>query len=168
MANSSVYQLSVLPKHRTSHKQSKAGCKHTRSALYQLWNRRCLFLFPNLFILLFIRSRFQTLPRQTATEEIEKDMTERFEVVPPRLLSPEMRVDRHVPRGPAEGFTFAVGNVLFGFGIAVLLGHTEIDDVYRVGAFGAGATDEEVVGFDVAVNEILFVDRLNARQLPLV
>lgn len=34
-----------------------------------------------------------------------------------------------------------------------------------VGSFRAGTTNEEVVGFDISVDEILLVDGLDARQL---
>jgi hypothetical protein len=37
--------------------------------------------------------------------------------------------------------------------------------VHDVAILGAGAADEEVVGLDVAVDEVLFVDRLDSREL---
>jgi len=52
--------------------------------------------------------------------------------------------------------------VLLGLWVTVLLGHAEIDDVDDVCCFGAGSADEKVVGLDVAVYEVLFVDCLDA------
>ena len=40
-----------------------------------------------------------------------------------------MSVDAHVPRRSAQTLSFPVGDVLFRLGVAVLLGHTEIDDM---------------------------------------
>jgi hypothetical protein len=51
--------------------------------------------------------------------------------------------------------------MLFSFGISILLGHTEIHHVNDIGSLRCGTANEEVVGFDVAVDEVLFVDRLN-------
>lgn len=75
-----------------------------------------------------------------------------------------MCVDTHVPSGSRQGFALTVGNVLLGLGVTVLLGHTEIDDVNDVGCLGRWAADEEVVGLDVAVDEVLLVDCLHARE----
>lgn len=55
--------------------------------------------------------------------------------------------------------------MLLGFGIPVLLGHTEIDDVDHIGGLRARATDEEVVGLDITVDEVLLVNGLDAREL---
>ena len=63
-----------------------------------------------------------------------------------------MRVDTHVTRSSRERLAFPVGDVLLRLGVAVLLGHAEVDNVDNVGALGAGAADEEVVGLDVAMN----------------
>ena len=58
--------------------------------------------------------------------------------------------------------------MLFGLGIAILLGHAEVDDVDDIGGFGAGAADEEVVGFDVSINEVFLVNGLDAGKLHRV
>lgn len=55
--------------------------------------------------------------------------------------------------------------MLFRFGIAVLLGHAEINDVNHIGSFRVWSTDQEVIGFNVSVDQVLFVDRLDAREL---
>jgi hypothetical protein len=76
-----------------------------------------------------------------------------------------MGVDTHVARRSGKRLTFPVRNVLLRLGIAVLLGHAEVDDVDDVSALGAGAANKEVVGLDVAVDEVLLVDGLDTRQL---
>jgi hypothetical protein len=72
-----------------------------------------------------------------------------------------MGVDTHVTSGTGERLAFPVGNVLLGLRVTVLLCHTKVDDVDDIGALRARAADEEVVGLDVAVDEVLLVDGLN-------
>lgn len=76
-----------------------------------------------------------------------------------------MRVDGHVACGSTEGFSFSVGDVDFCFGVSVLFCHAKVDNVDEVGVFTAGSTDKEVVGFDVAVYEVLFMYCLDSRNL---
>lgn len=76
-----------------------------------------------------------------------------------------MCVDTHITSGTRQRLALTVGNVLLGLGIAVLLGHTKVDDMDDVGSLGGRATNEEVVGLDVAVDKVLLVDCLHARKL---
>lgn len=89
-----------------------------------------------------------------------------------------MRVDGHVTGRSAQALSLTVGNVLFTFisadpsaysrlGIAVLFGHTKVDDMDGVSALGAWATDEEIVWLDISVDQVLFVNSLHPRQLLL-
>ena len=57
--------------------------------------------------------------------------------------------------------------MLLGFGIPILLGHSEVDDVDNIGGLGVRATDEEVIGLYVTVDQILLVDCLNSRELRM-
>jgi hypothetical protein len=82
-----------------------------------------------------------------------------------KLTSAQVHVDRHVPSGSAQALALAVRDVLLGLGVAVLLGHAKVDGVYHVGRLGARSADEKVVGLDVAVDEVLLVDRLDASDL---
>ena len=94
--------------------------------------------------------------------------------------SSQVSVDRHVTSCSAKTLSLSVRNVLFTAGsencdtreppcsrfrVSVLLGHAEVDDVDRVGAFGARSSDQKVVWLDVTVDEILLVNRLYPRQL---
>ena len=47
---------------------------------------RCALGITNLLISLFQRVRFETLPWQTSSQEVEEHMTQRLEVVSPTLL----------------------------------------------------------------------------------
>jgi hypothetical protein len=55
--------------------------------------------------------------------------------------------------------------VLFGLRVAVLFGHAKVHDVNDVGRFGIRPSDQEVIRFDVAVDQVLLVDRLDAGKL---
>ena len=55
--------------------------------------------------------------------------------------------------------------MLFCLGVSVLFCHAKIYDVDDIGHFGARTADEEIVWFDVAVDQVLLVNSLHARQL---
>jgi hypothetical protein len=92
-----------------------------------------------------------------------------------------MGVDAHVPSRPAQTLSFAIGDVLSGLWVTVLLGHPEIDYAkpkiniaiakfqYRLLDGGSilcpRCADQEVIGLDIAVDEVLVVDRLHPREL---
>ena len=56
-------------------------------------------------------------------------MAQSLEIVPPRLLPPEVGVDAHVPWSAQERLLFAVGDVFLGLRIPVAFGRAEIDEV---------------------------------------
>jgi len=72
-----------------------------------------------------------------------------------------MGVDTHVTGGAGEGFAFTIGDVLLRPRVSVLLGHAKVDDVDDVGGLGAGSANQEVVGLDITVNEVLIVNSLD-------
>jgi hypothetical protein len=53
----------------------------TRVVLDQLWNRRALLLLSDFLVLLLVGRRLETLPWQTATQKVEEDVAESFEIV---------------------------------------------------------------------------------------
>jgi hypothetical protein len=79
------------------------------------------------------------------------------------LFVADVRVDGSVTSRSSQVLTFAEGDV-FAVGVLVALRQPEIDDVDVV-LVGIVATDEEVVGLDVSVNDALLVDLLNALNL---
>lgn len=74
-----------------------------------------------------------------------------------------MSVDTHVTCCAGQRLALAVRDVLLGLGVSILLGHTKVDHVDDIGGLSAGATNQEVIRFDIAVDEILFMDCLNTR-----
>lgn len=55
--------------------------------------------------------------------------------------------------------------MLFCFGVSVLFRHAKIDNMNDICGFGIGSTDKEIVWFDVAIDQILFVNCLDSRKL---
>ena len=50
-------------------------------------------------------------------------------------------------------------------GVTVLLGHTKVNDVDGIGSFRCRSTNQEVIRFDVSVDQILLMDCLHPRKL---
>ena len=71
-----------------------------------------------------------------------------------------MGVDGGVTSGTSQVLVLSVRDVEVGLGVPVLLGETEVDHVDLVAPLAD--THEEVVGLDVAVDEALGVDVLDA------
>ena len=97
------------------------------------------------------------LPRQVAAQQVQPDVGERLHVVARAQLLAAVRVQA----GVARRADHRVGEVVAGAAAQrpsalVLLRQAEVDDVDvpRVGA----DPDEEVVRFDIAVDEVLLVD----------
>jgi len=78
-----------------------------------------------------------------------------------------MCVDTHVPSCARQRLSLSVWDVLLGFGISVLFCHAEIDHVDDIGSFRIWPSNQEVIWFDVSINQILLVNCLHSRQLGL-
>lgn len=106
--------------------------------------------------------------------------------------SPKMSVDAHVSSRSAQTLSLSVRDVFYQherypdkhlavwstqkrcrwsirrtlrLGIPVLFCHTKVDDVDGVGALSGWSTNEEVVGLNVPVDEVLLVNGLDASKL---
>lgn len=69
------------------------------------------------------------------------------------LTDSKMRVDGGIPRRPSEVFVLAVGDVLVGPGIPVLLGQPKVNDVDQVALLPQ--THEKVIRLHISVDEVL-------------
>ncbi len=79
-----------------------------------------------------------------------------------------MCVDAHISRRAREGFPLTIRDVLFRLRISVLFGHTKIYHMNDIRRLRTWSTNQKVVGFDIAINEILFMDSLNSRELGIL
>lgn len=132
--------------------------------LAQLLDGRRLLLLTNLLVLLLISSSLKTLPGKTTAQKVHEYVAKGLEIVSSRLLATKMGVDTHVTSSARKRLAFAVGNVLLRLGVTVLLGHTEIDHVDDIRSLGVWPADEEVIGLDITVDQVLLVDGLDAGQ----
>ena len=98
--------------------------------------------------------------------------------------SSQVSVNAHVSRSSTQALAFPVRDVLLCLWITVLLGHPKIHDVYHlypvrdsraqtkeartIGSLGPRSTNEEVIRFDVTVDQIFLVDYLHTRDLSLI
>ena len=136
-------------------------CRHTREAVTEILDRSCLLLLADLLVLLLVGSSLQTLPWQTASQEVHENVTQSLQVVPTRLFASQMGVDTHVTRRTRKGLALPVRDVLLRLGVTVLLGHTKVHDVNYISTLRAWSANEEVVRLNVAVDEVLLVNGLN-------
>jgi hypothetical protein len=88
-----------------------------------------------------------------------------LQVVASGLLVADVRVERGVAGGAGQVLTFFEGDV-FALRVLEALGETEVDDVDVVFG-GLGGADEEVVRLDVAVDDALLVNLLDAQDLHI-
>lgn len=135
-----------------------------REALAKILDGSSLLLFTNLLILLLVSGSLQALPGKATAKEIHEDVTEGFQIVSSRLFASKMGIDTHVTGSTGQRLSLAVGNVLLGLGVAVLLGHAKIDHVDDIGCLGTRSSNQEVVRLDITVDEVLFVYRLDSRK----
>ena len=87
------------------------------------------------FVFLLFRGSSESLPRQRPSDEIHKDVTQGFHVIPTTLLDSQVRVDGGVAGGASQVLVFPVRNVLVTPHVSVLLGKPKIDDVNEVAFF---------------------------------
>ena len=114
-------------------------------------------------ILLLLGSSLLTLLEESATEEVHENISERLQIVPASLLNPKVGVDGGVARSARQVLVLSVRDVKVRLRVPVLLGQAEIDDVDLVATLPNA--HQEVVGLDVAVNEVARVDVLDPRNL---
>lgn len=136
--------------------------RHTGEAVTQVLDGSGLLLLANLLVLLLVGSSLEALPRESTAQKVHENVTKGFKIVPARLLTTQMRVDTHVTSCSGQALAFPIGDVLLRLRVAVLLGHTEINDMNDIGSLRARAADKEVVRLNIPVDEILLVNGLHS------
>jgi|SRR5712671_2908212 len=125
--------------------------------------RGCHLLFHDTVVLLLLCGRLQALPRESSTKEIHEDIGKRLQIIAASLLHSQMGVDRRISGSSGQILVLAIGDMKMGLGIPVLLRKTKVNDIDLIAALAN--THEEVVGFDVTMDEIAGMDVLDTRDL---
>ena len=76
-----------------------------------------------------------------------------------------MSVDAHVARCARQALALSVWDVLLGFWVAILLCHAKVDDVDKVCVFSAWSANKKIVGLDISIDQVLFVNCLDSSKL---
>ena len=129
-------------------------------ALAQDLDGRAHLLLADLLVLLLLGGGLEALPGQRAAIEVHAHVAERLHVVASALLDAQVGVDGRVARRARQILVLAVHDVLAGAVVAVLFGEAEVDEEDLIAV--AADAHEEVVGLDVAMNEVLVVHELDA------
>lgn len=123
----------------------------------RLDRRRDLLVLYSVVLVIF-GFALQTLPWQTALQEVYQDESDRLEVVSSALFDTQMGIDTGIPGRAGERLVVLVGNVFTRFGVSVPLGQPIIDNVYDV--LFLAVADQEVVWLHVAVDEVVIMQEL--------
>ena len=133
-----------------------------KAAAKKIRGRRHL-LFHDTIVLLLLGRSLESLPGKSAAEEVHENVSKRLEIVAPGLFDAQVGVDRGVPSCAGEILVLAVRDVEVSLGVTKFLSQTEIYNIDLVATFADA--HEEVVWFDVAVDEVAGVNVLDTRNL---
>ena len=118
-----------------------------------------LLLLFDVGVLLSLGPSRKTLPWETTFQKVKDHMTNCFKVITSGLLVTKMGVDGGIPSSSSKVLAIPEGDVLTIGGLEAL-SETKIDNVD--GVFGLiVTTNEEVVRFDITVDNALFMDNLD-------
>ena len=126
----------------------------------EVFNRRLLLLLLDVGVLFSLRPSGKALPRQRTFQEVQDDVTDRLQVIASRLLVTKVSIDRCVAGCASQVLAVAERDVL-AIGGLVAFGQSKvnnIDGIFRL----VIATNQEIVRLNVAVNDALLMDNLDA------
>ena len=129
-------------------------------AAAELLEGRLNLLLLDVGVLFILGAAWKSLPGELALEEVQNDVTDGLQVVSSGLLNALVRRNGGVSGRASKILAVLVGNVLT-LTVFVAFGEAEVDNVDLV-ASGFGAADQEVVGFDISVDDPLIVHFLDA------
>lgn len=58
--------------------------------------------------------------------------------------------------------------MLLGLWVTVLFGHAKINNVNDIGGFTSGSSNQEVVWFDISVDQVLLMNSLDSGELDML
>ena len=131
--------------------------------LAQLIDSDLELLLFDVVILLVLGAAGETLPRETASQEVQQHMTNSFKIISSGLFVPNVSIDTSISGSTSEIFTLPEGDVL-AIGVLIAFSKTEINDEDVV-LISVVPTDKEVVRLDISMDNTLFMNFLNTLNL---
>ena len=141
----------------------KENSEFARETTAKQVGRGSHLLFHNTVVLLLLSSGLQTLPRKGTAKEVHENVGEGLQVIATSLLNTQMSVNRGVPGRTGKVLVLSVRDMKMGLRVPELLGQTKINNVDLITTFAN--THKEIVGLNIAVNEVTRVDVFYARNL---
>ena len=92
-----------------------------------------------------------------------ENISQRFKIITTSLLNTQVCVDGSVTRSTGQVFVLSVRDMEMGLWISEFLCETKVDDVDLVSALANA--HQEVVRFDITMNEVAGVDVFDTRDL---
>lgn len=135
----------------------------TGATLAQGRDSNTLLLLHNKLVLLGGGLGLESLPWESSLKEVDKDVTDGFEIVSPGLFDSQVIVDGSVTRSSSKGSSFTLRNVLKGTGVSVSLGKAEIDTVNKV-SVSASAVSDKVSRLDITMDQVTRVHQFHTFQ----
>jgi len=124
----------------------------------------CNSLFNlDLLILFLLTLSWEPLPREPAPNEVHQHDANLLQVVPPCLFNTQVGIETRIPCRTRERLAIFERNVSARLWVFVTLSQAEVYEVENV--LVLARTYEEVVGFDVSVEEAIGVNVFNALEL---
>jgi hypothetical protein len=131
-----------------------------RVALAKLGQRSFNLLFLNGSVFFIFRSARKSLPRQCSLQKVEEHMANCLQIVASGLLDTFMSCNRSVTRGTSQVLSINIWNV-HALRVLVALSKSKINNINSV-FIVLRATDQEVVGLNISMNDSFFMHFLNA------
>jgi len=117
-------------------------------------------LFTDLFIFLLLGCSLQSLPRKATSVEVHENISQALHVIPPTLLNAQVCIDGGISGSAGQVFVLSVWDVLSRPVVPIFLRQAEVDEEEFVAV--TSNAHQEVIGLDIAVDEVLVVNILYA------
>jgi hypothetical protein len=131
-----------------------------RLILAELVDCHLLLLLFDSGVLFLLRFAWESLPWQRAFQEVQQDMSDALEVISSGLLITDMSVDAGVSCSTCQVLSVSEGNV-FAVGGLITFGQSKVNNKDGV-LVVLIAAHQKIVGFDVTMNDALFMDLLDS------
>lgn len=126
------------------------------------WINGCFLLDLSYhFVFFFVAGRLESLPGKTASQKVEQNMSQWFQVIPSWLLPPQVGVYGHVSSSAGQGLFVSKWNVLLGFVVNVWLGHSKVNHINGL----IVSAKQKVVRLDVPIDQPTLVNVLKPINL---